>query len=100
MFIQYHEVVSNGWQKTRKELTNPAARGNLSAIEHFNAMTKSSKAPIVFSESRRTVQGGKDPVSEYPSERHAENRVGIDGCARYRAQDMLVSVETVRVSVR
>ena len=73
---------------------------DLSATKHFNAMTKSSRAPIVFPESRRAVQGGKDTVPEYPSERHAELSVGIDGCARYSAQDMSVSVETVRASVR
>ena len=51
-----------------------------------------------FSESRRGVKGGKGAASEYPLERHAEPTVGIDGCARYRAQDMYVSVEVTRVS--
>ena len=41
-----------------------------------------------FSESRRRVQGGKGTASEYPSERHAEPTVGIDGCARYSALDL------------
>lgn len=100
LFIQYHEVAYCRRKNGRKELTNRLAHDNLCAIEYFNAMTKSSKTPVVFPESRRSVQGGKDPASEYPSERHAEIIVGIDGCARYSAQDMSVSVEAVRVSVR
>ena len=68
--------------------------------QYHNAMTKISREQISFSESRRSVQGGKGALFEYLSERHAEITVGIDGCARYSDQDMSVSDEAVRVSVR
>ena len=50
------------------------------------AMTKPSKAHSPFSESRRSVKGGKGDAFEYLSEplpEPSQEAVGADGFARY-----------------